>query len=182
MCAVGSSKVVEAFPFVEFSLQINVAFVAEKLIELLLIGTVRSFDFTIELRSAPFDVGVPDPEVFDMPVKLGLELMTIIRAHLANAEWKLFDDMINEVDGVCLSMLFVDLEGANSGCIVDRCVLEPTYLFAAFSFEGQKLNVHLNVMSWHLLLIAFGVQLTHSCTPGQPVKAVALEDAVDTGV
>lgn len=52
-------------------------------------------------------------------------------------------------------MLFVDLEGANSGCIVDRCVLEPTDLFAAFSSEGQKLNIHLNVMSWHLLLIAF---------------------------
>ena len=40
MCAVGSSEVVEALPFVEFSLQINVAFIAEKLIELLLIGTV----------------------------------------------------------------------------------------------------------------------------------------------
>ena len=138
MSAVRSSKVVETFPFVEFSLQIHVAFVAEKLIELLLIGTVRSFDFTIELRSAPFDVGVPDPEIFDMPMEFGLELMTIIRAHLANAEWKLFDDMINEVDGVCLSMLFVDLEGANSGCIVDSCVLEPTDLFASFSFEGQK--------------------------------------------
>ena len=100
MRAVQSSEVVEAFPFVEFSLQINVAFVAEKLIELLLIGTVRSLDFTIELRRAPFDVGVPDPEIFDMPMEFGLELMTIIRAHLANAEWKLFDDMINEVDGV----------------------------------------------------------------------------------
>ena len=182
MRAVRSSEVVEALPFVEFSLQIDVTFVAEKLIELLLIGTVGSFDFAIELRSAPFDVGVPDSEVFDMPMEFGLELVTVVGPHLANAEWKLFDDVINEVDGVCLRMLLVDLEGANSGCIVDRCVLEPTYLFAAFSFEGQKLNVHLNVMSWHLLLIAFGVQLAHSCTSGQPVKAVALEDAVDTGV
>ena len=178
----GSSKVVEALPFVEFSLQINVAFVAEKLIELLLIGTVRSFDFAIELRGAPFNVGVPDPEIFDMPMEFGLELMTIIRAHLANAEWKLFDDMINEVDGVCLSMLFVDLEGANSGCIVDRCVLEPTDLFASFSNEGQKLNIHLNVMPWHLLLIAFGVQLAHSCASGQPIKAVTFKDTIDAGV
>jgi hypothetical protein len=38
---------------------------------------------------------VPDPEIFDMPMEFGLELMTIIRAHLANAEWKLFDDMID---------------------------------------------------------------------------------------
>ena len=75
-----------------------------------------------------------------MPMELGLELMTIIRAHLANAEWKLFDDMINEVDGVCLSMLFVDLEGANSGCIVDCRVLEATDLFAAFPYERQNLT------------------------------------------
>jgi hypothetical protein len=37
VCAVGSSEVVEALPFVEFSLQIDVTFVAEKLVELLLI-------------------------------------------------------------------------------------------------------------------------------------------------
>ena len=55
MCAVGSSEVIEALPFVEFSLQINVAFVAEKLVELLLIETVRSFDFAIELRGAPYN-------------------------------------------------------------------------------------------------------------------------------
>ena len=72
MRAVRSSEVVEALPFVEFSLQIDVTFVAEKLIELLLIGTVGSFDFAIELRSAPFDVGVPDPEVFDMPMEFEL--------------------------------------------------------------------------------------------------------------
>ena len=182
MCAVRSSKVVEALPFVEFSLQINVALIAEELIEFLLIGTVRSFDLPIELRRAPFDVGVPDPEIYDMPMEFGLELMTIIRAHLANAERELFNDVFNEIDGVCLSMLFVDLEGANSGSIVDRGVLEPTDLFASFSFEGQKLNVHLNVMSWHLLLIAFGVQLAHSCASGQTVKAVTLKDTVDAGV
>ena len=90
-------------------------------------------------------------------MELGLELVAVISPHLANAEWELFDDVANEIDGVCLRVFLVDLEGANSGCFVDRCVLEPAYLFAAFAFEGQKLNVHLNVMSRHLLLIAFGV-------------------------
>jgi hypothetical protein len=46
------------------------------------------------LRGAPFNVGVPDPEIFDMPMEFGLELMTIIRAHLTNAEWKLFDEIL----------------------------------------------------------------------------------------
>ena len=115
-------------------------------------------------------------------MEFGLELMTIIRAHLANAERELFNDVVDAIDGVCLSMLFVDLEGANSGSIVDRGVLEPTDLLASFSFESQKLNVHLNVMSWHLLLIAFGVQLAHSCASGQPVKAVTFKDTIDAGV
>ena len=38
------------------------------------------------------------------------------------------------------------------------------------------------MMSGHLFLIAFSVQLAHSCASGQPVEAVALEDAVDVGV
>ncbi len=117
-----------------------------------------------------------------MPMELGLELVTVVCAQFTNPEWKLFDDVVNEVDRVCLRMFLVNLEGANSGRIVDRCLLETTDLFAAFSFEIQKRNVHLNVMSWHLPLIAFGVQLTHSCTSGQPVKAVALEDTVDASV
>jgi hypothetical protein len=41
-----------------------------------------------------------------------------------NAEWELFDDVVNEVDRVCLRMFLVDLEGANSGRIVDCCILE----------------------------------------------------------
>lgn len=157
MCAVRSSEVVEPLPFVEFSLQIDVTFVTEELIEFLLIGPMGSFDFAVELGGAPFDVGVPDPKIFDMPMELGLELVTVVGAHFANAKWKLFDDVVNEVDGVCLRVLLVVLEGANSGSIVDRCALEPTDLFAAFSFEGQKLNVHLDVMSRHLPLITFGV-------------------------
>jgi len=180
--AVRSSEVVEPLPFVEFGLQIYVTFVAKKLIELLLVRPMGSLYFGIELRGAPFDVGVPDPEVFDMPMELGLELVTIVGPHLTNAERELFDDVVNEVDGVCLRVLLVDLEGANSGCIVDRCVLEPTDLFAAFSFEGQKLNIHLNVMARHLLLIAFGVQFAHACASGQSVEAVTFENAVDPSI
>ena len=40
-----------------------------------------------------------------MPMELGLEFVTIIGTHFANAEWELFDDVVNEVDRVCLSML-----------------------------------------------------------------------------
>jgi hypothetical protein len=48
VCAVRSGAVVEPLPFVEFGFEIDVAFVTKKLIEFLLIGTVRSLDLPIE--------------------------------------------------------------------------------------------------------------------------------------
>ncbi len=115
-----------------------------------------------------------DPDVFDVPMELGLEFVTIVGPNFSNAEWKLFDGMVNEIDGVCLRVFLIDLKGAKSGCIVDRVVLEPADLFASFSSKSQKLNVHLDVVSWHLLLITFGVQLSHSCSSGQSVETVTL--------
>jgi hypothetical protein len=56
--------------------------------------------------------------------------------------------VINEVYRACLSMFLIDLEGANSGRVIDRGVLEPTHFLAAFPFESQKLNVHTGVVAW----------------------------------
>ena len=61
-----------------------------------------SLDFAVQLRCAALYVGMPDPDVFDMPMEFGLKLVAIIRANLANAECELFDNVVNEVDGVCL--------------------------------------------------------------------------------
>ena len=155
MRAVWSGEVVEPFPFVEFCLQIDVTFVTEELIKLLLIGLVGSFDFAAQLRCAALYVGVPDPEVVNMPMELGLEFVTIIGTDFTNAEWELFDDVVNEVNRICLGMLLVDLEGANSGCIVDCRVLEATDLFAAFPYERQEFNAHLNMTARNLLLMQF---------------------------
>lgn len=61
-------------------------------------------------------VGMPDAEVFIMPMKLCLELMAVIRPHFTNAEWEFFDDVVNEIDRVCLRVFFIDFQGANPGC------------------------------------------------------------------
>jgi hypothetical protein len=53
VCTVRSGEVVEPFPFVQFRLQIDIALIAEELIEFLLIGSVGSLNFTIELWRAP---------------------------------------------------------------------------------------------------------------------------------
>ena len=104
-----SGEVVKPFPLVQFRLQIDISFIAEELINFLLIGSVGSLNFTIELWRAPLDVGVSNALVFNVPMELDLELMAIVSSNFANAERELLNDMINEVDRVCLRVLVVDL-------------------------------------------------------------------------
>ncbi len=39
-------------------------------------------------------------------MELGLEFVTIVGPNFSNAEWKLFDNIVNEIDGVCLREFF----------------------------------------------------------------------------
>ncbi len=102
MCVVRSGEVVEPLLFIEFGFEIDVTFVTEMLVEFLLIGPVGPLDFAVQLRCAAFDVGMPDPEIFNIPMEFGLEFITIVRPNLANAKWELFNDVVNEIDGVSL--------------------------------------------------------------------------------
>ena len=99
--------------------------------------------------------------------------------HFTNTERELFNDVINEVDRACLSMLLIDFKGTNSGRIINCGELEPAHFLATFSFEVQELDVYLDVMPWNLFLIPFGVQFTHTCASGQSIETVAFEDAVN---
>ncbi len=60
-------------------LEIDIALVAQELVELLLIGAMRSLDLAVELRRARFDVDVTDPLVGHIPVEQGLELVAAVR-------------------------------------------------------------------------------------------------------
>ena len=44
-----------------------------------------------------------DALILDVPVELGLELMAVVGPDFLDAERELFDDVIDEVDRVCLS-------------------------------------------------------------------------------
>jgi hypothetical protein len=70
-------EIVESFPFAQSGFEIDVAFVAEKLIELLLVGSMWPFDFAVQLRRCPPDIGMANTQIFDMPMKLRLELMAV---------------------------------------------------------------------------------------------------------
>lgn len=111
----------------------------------------------VELRRAAFDVGVPNAEVFDMPMELGLELVAVICPNFTDAKRELLDNVINEVDRACLRVFLINLESTNSGCVMNGSELKSALFLATFSFAGQKLNVHLDMIAGHLFLIALGV-------------------------
>ena len=46
----GSTEVVESFPFLEFLVQVHIIGVGQQLIELLFVRTMGSFNFAVELR------------------------------------------------------------------------------------------------------------------------------------
>lgn len=138
---------------------------------------MRTFNFAVELRCAAFDVRVADAKIFNVPMELRLEFMAVIGSDLTDAERELFDDVIREVDGIGLSMFFVDFQGPHPRCIIDSGILKTAHLFTLFSFEGQELNIHLNVMARNLLLVSFGVDLAHAGPARKTVHPMPPQDA-----
>ena len=126
-----SVQIVESFLFTQFFLQVNVAFICQQLIELFLIGPVGSLDLTVKLRTSRLDVNMSDPLVFDMPVELGLPLMAAVGAKGLDAEGKLLDDVVGEMDRVLLRMALVDLQRPYPSRIIDSCILVTLGLLAA---------------------------------------------------
>ena len=92
------------------------------------------------MRGAGLDVGVTDALVLDMPVKLGLELVAVVGPDLPDAEWEGSDHVVNEVDGVGLGVASVDLEGADTGCVVDGRELKAPDFSPPFPMNVRNLT------------------------------------------
>ena len=60
----GPVEVIEAFPFTQSFLKIDITFVAKQLIEFLLVRSMRSLDFSVQLWRCTSDVSVANTEVF----------------------------------------------------------------------------------------------------------------------
>ena len=101
-------EVVEPLPFAQFRFEIDVSFVAERLVEFLAVRPMRSFDFAIQLRCAAFNIGMADAEIFNVPVEFGLELVPVVRSDFLDAEWKLFDHIVHELNRTSLIMFGED--------------------------------------------------------------------------
>ena len=141
-----------------------------------------SLYLTVQLRRSAFDVGMSDALIFDVPVELCLELMAVIGSDLFDAERELFDDVIDEVDRVGLSMFVVDFERPDARRVIDSSILEPADLLAALADEGEELDIHLDVMAGNLLVVTLGVDFTHPRAARQPTNAVTAQNARYTSV
>ena len=115
--------IVETLPNGELLHEIYIVPVGEPLVELILVGAVRSLDLPIELRCRRLDVNVFHAQVRDVPMEKSLELVATIGADRANPKRKLLHDIVDEVDGVGLRVATVDLECSNSRGVVDGRVL-----------------------------------------------------------
>jgi hypothetical protein len=79
-----------------------------------------------------------DSLILDVPVELGLELMAVVCPDFANAERELFDDVIDKVLSVGLSMFVVDFERPDTCCVIDSGILEAADFLATLTDEGEE--------------------------------------------
>ena len=177
MCGVRPMQVVVLLPFGQMLFQVDIAFVFEQLVEFSRVGPMRTFHLSIEARGARLDVDMIDPQVLQVPMKPGLELMAVVGTDRADTERKLSADVIDELDGVGLGVTAVDLQGSNARSVIDGCELIALDL----AREGKKLDIDLHMVSRDLLFIPFHHLLGHDGAfvdgTGQPLESMPGEGA-----
>jgi hypothetical protein len=110
----GTVEIIEGLPLGQLLGEIDVVGIGQQLIELAIIGAVGPLDLAVQPRSPWFDVRVTNAAILDVPVKLGLELMTVVGADGVDPERELLHDVINEVDRVRLCVAGIDLQRPDS--------------------------------------------------------------------
>ncbi len=112
-------------------------------------------------------------------MKLGLELMAAVGPHRMNPKQELCDHVVEKTYGVRLGVARVNLEGPDTGGIVDGGVRIATYRLATWADEFQERDIDLDVMAGDLLGVAMRVHRSTTDPAGQAVEAVEPQDAVD---
>jgi len=174
-----SVVVVEALPDRQLLFEIDIVFVGQELVELVLVGSMRALDLPVELWRPWLDVDMFHAVIRDMLVEQCLELVAAIGADRLDPEWELLDHVIDEVDGVGLGVALVDLQCPNACGVVDRRVRVASNCSASFSAQSQELDIHLHVMTRDLLLVAVRVNSTSSDPVRESAHAVSPADPVD---
>lgn len=132
------------------------------------------FHLAVQPWRTRFDVGVPYAQVLQMPVEFDLKFMTVIGPNCIDAKRELGNDVIHEVDRILLGMLFINLQGANTGGIINCRVLEVPDLMSILGLQIEEFHVDLHVVAWHLLLIADRGNRSFALPVRQTIKAMTL--------
>lgn len=101
---------------------------------------------------------MPDALVLDVPMETGLPLMSAVGTYSMDAERKLLNHVINEVDRTLLVVLRIDLQSSDPCGIIDRRVLIATQLVTGLGNQGQELDIDLDMVSGNLLGVAARVK------------------------
>src|SRR5580704_16487103 len=114
--------------------------------------------------------------------ELGLELMSVVGAHLADPEGEPGNDVVDEGVRIGLGVPVVDLERPNAGRIINGGVLVALDRLAVLSVKDQELDVDLDLVPGDLLFIALSVDLANPRAARKPVQAIAPENAIDADI
>ena len=90
-----------------------------------------------------------------MPMKFGLELMTIICPDHFYPERERINDVVNKVNCTVLSVFAVDFKCSDSSAVINSGILKAFNASAFFILEKQEFDIDLNMMLRNLLLISF---------------------------
>lgn len=101
---------------------------------------------------------MPDSLVFHMPMELGLPLMSTVRAYRMDAKRKLFHHIVNKIDRAALIVLLIDFQSPDPSGIIDSRVLIATKLLTILLYQGQELDVDLDLVPGNLLGVAVSVK------------------------
>ena len=153
--------------------QISVAFVAQELIELLLVGAMRTLDRAVQLGRARFAVHVTDPVVGNVPVEECLELRAPVRADGAHAKRERSNHVVDEGAGELWRVAAVDSQRLAPGRISDGRGRVETYTPIARAQQSQARHVHLHTVPRHMLLVAVGVHGPPTDPIREPLESVA---------
>ena len=123
-------KIIKILPLCQFPIQIHIVFVAHQLINFPLVRAMGTLHLSIEPRCPWLNVDMIDPKIGQMAVKFRREFMAVIHPDRVNPERELGQDIIDELDGVHLGMLPMNLQGSDTICIVvNGRVLKSTDYF-----------------------------------------------------
>lgn len=90
--------------------------------------------------------------------------------------------IVNEINGILLCMLFVNLQSSNTGCIIKSSILKPADFVSTSAIQLNELNIDLNMMSWHCFRISTRMNGFSWCSFRKPTYPISHGCSMNTGV